>query len=95
MPLWAVESRLNTLLDSQLLDPVAQRAEGHSQHFCSRRLVVSGLLERLENGVALDILEMVRLAPPPSAFAAVGAIVRRRRAELNVADVNFTARGQT
>src|SRR6516162_4248407 len=57
--LWArLLDLFNGSLDPQLLDPIAQRAEAHSQQLRGRRLVVSGLLQRLHDGVPLDVFEL-------------------------------------
>jgi hypothetical protein len=50
------ESRLG--LDLELLYPVAERAKGDAEKLRGCRLVVARLLERFEDGVALDVLEL-------------------------------------
>src|SRR5438094_8394992 len=46
------------LFDSELLDAVAQGTEAHAQELRRRRLVVTGPLERLDDGIALDALQL-------------------------------------
>src|SRR5690348_3325193 len=47
------------LLDSEFLDPIPQRPEAHAEQLRRRRLVVARLLQRLDDGVALDFLEVL------------------------------------
>jgi hypothetical protein len=46
----------HALFNSQLLDPIPKRTERHPQYLGGGCLIVSGLLQRLEYGVALDFL---------------------------------------
>jgi hypothetical protein len=44
--------------DAELLDAVTQRAEGDAELLCRGSFVVAGLLERFDDRLALDLLEM-------------------------------------
>src|SRR5262245_20245322 len=46
------------LFDAELLDAVAQRPKAHPEELRCGRLVVAGLLQRLDDGIALDALEL-------------------------------------
>src|SRR5215472_15355613 len=47
-----------TLFDAELLDAIAQRAKAHAEELRCRCLVVPRLLQSLNNGIALDALEL-------------------------------------
>src|SRR5262249_47504803 len=46
------------LFDAELLDSVAQRPKAHSEELRCGRFVVAALLEGLDDGIALDALEL-------------------------------------
>src|SRR6185312_16691882 len=55
----AGRTALRPLLDPQLFDSIPQRPEAHSEQLCRRGLVVASLLQSLDDGVALDLLEVL------------------------------------
>jgi hypothetical protein len=50
---------ISFLFDSKFLNPISQGAKRHSQYLGGCRLVVPSLFQRLDDGVALDFLEMI------------------------------------
>ena len=46
-------------LDAELLDSIAQLAKRQAEQFCRLRLVVPGFLQRIHNGLALYVLNLL------------------------------------
>ena len=42
-------------LDAELLDSIAQLAKRQAEQFCRLRLVMAGLLQRIDNGLATSV----------------------------------------
>src|SRR5690606_3321219 len=90
-------------LDPELLDPIPQCPKTDPEHLRRRRLVVPRLLERLDDRVALDLLELraERRAVVPERRRATAATARShgsrstpavflmRRPQLDVLDVDL------
>src|SRR3979409_1589832 len=54
----AVSAEPARSLDAQFLDPVAQGAKAHSEYLGCCGLVVARLFQRLDDGVALHVLQL-------------------------------------
>ena len=47
------------LLDAELLDSIAELAKRQAEQFCRLRFVVAGLLQRIDDGLALYVLNLL------------------------------------
>src|SRR6185503_8390921 len=86
------------LLDAQLLDAIAQRSERQAEQLGGGRLVVASLLERRDDGVALDLLELraergaaITACAPRRIVAVVVAVLV---AQMQVGEVDLVARAK-